>query len=236
MSRRAKDLANLTFQRKWLTLRWKSCKCWIPIPSQNLCHHLHQWPPTYLQRQHTQKRPWGQTSAETADASASSAEPKRHESLSDRSRGRNLVSKAVEAEKSQSQDSNELQVLNSSCTSDGLDIYGGLVLRFTTYLVSGFGRHTTTTEGPGIWYGRLSIRHVRSRQRTRPSAVVDETAGMVDTPPLQTQQQEAALQKVLAGWGPFSCQKPGKGCCKDWFHMISYDCMISMTFHLCKDV
>lgn len=58
MSRRAKDLANLTFQRKWLTLRWKSCKCWIPIPSQNLCHHLHQWPPTYLQRQHTQKRPW----------------------------------------------------------------------------------------------------------------------------------------------------------------------------------
>jgi len=139
----------------------------------------------------------GQTSAETADASASSAEPKRHESLSDRSRGRNLVSKAVEAEKSQSQDSNELQVLNSSCTSDGLDIYGDLCLDLPRTSSQGLADTPPRRRARNlVWKAEHPTRPKSTKNE--PSAVVDETAGMVDTPPLQTQQQEAALQKVLA--------------------------------------
>ncbi len=137
------------------------------------------------------------TSAETADASGS-AEPMARHALSDRSRGRNLVSKAV-AEKSQSQDSNELKVLNSSCntSTDGLDIYGDLCLDLPRTSSQGLADTPPRRRARNlVWKAENPTRPKSTK--SEPSAVLDETAGMVDTPPLQTQQQEAALQKVLA--------------------------------------
>lgn len=132
----------------------------------------------------------------------------------ERCRGRNLgkipVETETEATQVASKDPDELQVLNASAASmpDGLDIYGDLCSDLPRTSAQGLAAGL-----PGKPFRRPRARNLvwkaenPSRPPKDPKVKDDSKAHQVheveddvqlDAAPLQTQQQEAALQKVLA--------------------------------------
>ena len=119
----------------------------------------------------------------------------------ERSRGRNLGEDGKEAGTQASQDPDELKVLNASAASmpEGMDIYGDLCSDLPRTASLGSKAFRRPRARNLVWKAENPSRPKVKEPKDGPKAVaVDAWDEALDAAPLQTQQQEAALQKVLA--------------------------------------